>query len=510
MNRADLVYAICHLLGLRPKRARCLSFPAPSARASGASSTRRRLAVTGSFAVMTSVRGQFEACRSMNRHKISPVEDQLRALARERILVLDGAMGTMIQSLKLEEEEFRGARFDAWNREVRGNNDLLNLTQPDAIRDIHLAYLRAGADIVATNTFSSTAIAQADYGMEELAYELNLAGARLAHEAARLATRRGRQAALRRRRDRPDQPHRLDLARREQPGLPRRHVRPAARRLRASRRAACSTAAPTSCCSRRSSTRSTPRRRSSRSRSCSPSAARRVPVMISGTITDRSGRTLSGQTPEAFWNSVRHAAPLSIGLNCALGAKEMRAAHRRDRPRRRHAGLRLSECRPAERVRPLRREPGIHGGAARRVRRRRPRQHRRRLLRHDARAHRRDRRGGGAARSRATSRSPPRYLRLSGLEPFTLTPEIPFVNVGERTNVTGSAKFRKLVTAGDYAAALDGGARPGRERRAGHRRQHGRGPARFGSRHGRRSSTWSPPSPTSPACRSWSTPRSSR
>src|ERR1041385_809715 len=102
----------------------------------------------------------------MNSPEISPNQNNLRALARQPILVLDGAMGTMIQSLKLEEEEFRGARFDAWNREVRGNNDLLNITKPDAIREIHLAYLRAGADIVATNTFSSTAIAQADYGME--------------------------------------------------------------------------------------------------------------------------------------------------------------------------------------------------------------------------------------------------------------------------------------------------------------------------------------------------------
>src|SRR3981081_1370475 len=119
---------------------------------------------------------------------ISPIESRLRKLAAERILVLDGAMGTMIQTLKLEEEEFRGARFDAWNREVRGNNDLLNLTKPEAIRDIHLAYLRAGADIVATNTFSSTAIAQADYGMQDIAYELNLAGAQLAREAALAAS----------------------------------------------------------------------------------------------------------------------------------------------------------------------------------------------------------------------------------------------------------------------------------------------------------------------------------
>src|ERR1700749_1990213 len=117
----------------------------------------------------------------------SQAESTLRRLAAERILVLDGAMGTMIQALRLDEEAFRGARFDAWNREVRGNNDLLNLTQPDAIRSIHLAYFRAGADIVSTNTFSSTRIAQADYGMADIAYELNLEGARLVREAARAA-----------------------------------------------------------------------------------------------------------------------------------------------------------------------------------------------------------------------------------------------------------------------------------------------------------------------------------
>src|SRR5205807_1279530 len=135
-------------------------------------------------------------------------------------------MGTMIQSLGLDEEGYRGARFDAWNREVRGNNDLLNLSRPAAVRDIHLAYFRAGADIAATNTFSSTAVAQADYDMAGIAYELNVAGATLVREAAAIA--------------------------------------------------------------------------------------------------DRSGRTLSGQTPAAFWNSVRHAAPFSVGLNCALGAQEMR------------------------------------------------------------------------------------------------------------------------------------------------------------------------------------------
>src|SRR6201985_3745800 len=110
-------------------------------------------------------------------------ETALRALATARILVLDAALGTMIQALGLDEHDYRGARFDAWNREVRGNNDLLNLTRPDSVRAIHLAYFRAGADIVSTNTFSSTSIAQADYGMEGIAYELNQTGAALAREA---------------------------------------------------------------------------------------------------------------------------------------------------------------------------------------------------------------------------------------------------------------------------------------------------------------------------------------
>src|SRR5262249_10923329 len=119
----------------------------------------------------------------------SSTEQRLRELASERILVLDGAMGTMIQALGLDEGGYRGARFDAWNREVRGNNDLLNLSQPEKIRDIHLAYFRAGADIVSTNTFSSTRIAQADYGMSGIVHELNLEGARLARAAADLAQR---------------------------------------------------------------------------------------------------------------------------------------------------------------------------------------------------------------------------------------------------------------------------------------------------------------------------------
>src|SRR5512140_66856 len=123
----------------------------------------------------------------MSKVSVSPIAQSLRRVAAERILVLDGAMGTMIQELKLDEQGYRGARFDAWNRDVRGNNDLLILTQPQAIQDIHLAYFRAGADIVSTNTFSSTSIAQADYGMSEFAHELNVQGARLARAAAEIA-----------------------------------------------------------------------------------------------------------------------------------------------------------------------------------------------------------------------------------------------------------------------------------------------------------------------------------
>src|SRR4051794_36472953 len=255
---------------------------------------------------------------------VSSKEQTLRRAASERILVLDGAMGTMIQELKLDEGGYRGARFDAWNREVRGNNDLLILTQPDAIRKIHLAYYQSGADIVSTNTFSSTRIAQADYGMQDIAYELNLEGARLAREAADQAQAEdgrprfvagalgptNRTASIS-----PDVSNPgfraitfddLRDAYGEQVsglldgGADLLLIETIFDTLNA--KAAIYAIAETF-----------------------EARGVQVPVMISGTITDRSGRLLSGQTPEAFWNSVRHAKPVSIGLNCALGAKEMRA-----------------------------------------------------------------------------------------------------------------------------------------------------------------------------------------
>ena len=234
-------------------------------------------------------------------------------------------MGTAIQRDRPDEAGYRGERFADWPSDVQGNNDLLTLTQPDIIRSIHREYLEAGADLIETNTFNANAVSLADYGMAELAYEFCYESARLARAACDEVTERTPgPAPLRRRRTRPDDPHRVDLAGRQRPGRPQRQLRAARRGLRRGHQRACSTAAPTCCSSRRSSTPSTPRPRSSRSSRSSRSYGRRWPVVISGTITDASGRTLSGQTTEAFWNSVRHARPLLVGLNCALGAKEMR------------------------------------------------------------------------------------------------------------------------------------------------------------------------------------------
>ncbi|HZS64647.1 MAG TPA: methionine synthase [Xanthobacteraceae bacterium] len=383
----------------------------------------------------------------------SKVESAIRRAAAERILVLDGAMGTMIQALRLDEAGYRGARFADWQRDVRGNNDLLILSQPQAIRDIHLAYFRAGADIVETNTFSSTRIAQADYGMEALVYELNVQGAKLAKEAAALAEAgdgrprfvagaigpTNRTASIS-----PDVSNpgfraitfdELREAYGEQVkglldgGVDLLLIETIFDTLNA--KAAIYAI-----------------------EEILEARGIHVPLMISGTITDLSGRLLSGQTPEAFWNSVRHAQPLSIGLNCALGAKEMRA-HIDELGRVAdtlicaypNAGLPNEFGHYDETPETMSRLLGefaasglvnIVGGCC-----------------GTTPAH------IGAIAKAVAGKAPrkipevPRLLRLSGLEPFTLTPEIPFVNVGERTNITGSARFRKLITNGNYAAALD-------------------------------------------------------
>ncbi|MBA5777855.1 methionine synthase [Stappia sp. F7233] len=384
----------------------------------------------------------------------SPVFDRLAEAAAKRILILDGAMGTMIQALRLDEAGYRGTRFADWERPLQGNNDLLSLTLPDAIRDIHRAYLEAGADIVETNTFSSTSIAQADYGCEGFVYELNRDSARLAREAC-------------------------DLVEAKDPARPR---------------FVAGALGPTNRTASISPDVNNPGYRAvtfDDLREAYAEAARglidggadillvetifdtlnakaalfaidevfeekgvKLPVMVSGTITDLSGRTLSGQTPEAFWASVAHAEPFSIGLNCALGAKEMRAHidelgrvadtlvcaypnaglpnefGEYDESPEATAGL-LGEFAKSGLVNIV---GGCCGTTPDHIR----------------------------AIAAAVEPHPPRrlpeierHMRLSGLEAFVITPQTNFVNVGERTNVTGSARFRKLIKTGDYAAALD-------------------------------------------------------
>ncbi len=388
----------------------------------------------------------------VRRLEPSTVEAALRKAAAQRILVLDGAMGTMIQQFKLDEAGYRGARFDAWNREVRGNNDLLNLSQPKAVRDIHLAYFRAGADIVSTNTFSSTSIAQADYGMQEIAYELNFEGARLVRAAAITAENEdgrkrfvagalgptNRTASIS-----PDV---------NNPGFRAVTFDGLRAAYGEQARGLLEGGADLLLVETIFDTLNAKAALYAIAEICEE-FGQHVPVMISGTITDLSGRTLSGQTPAAFWNSLRHASPISIGLNCALGAKEMRA-HIAEIARVAdtlvcaypNAGLPnefgLYDESPAAMAEMLGEFASaglvnIVGGCCGTT----P-EHIRAIAE--------------AVRDKTPRKIPelPRQLRLSGLEPFTLTPEIPFVNIGERTNVTGSAKFRKLITAGDYAAAL--------------------------------------------------------
>ncbi len=383
-----------------------------------------------------------------------PRLDALNQLAAERILVLDGAMGTQIQDLKLKEPDFRGSRFADWHMDVQGNNDLLILTQPDAIRDIHKAYFKAGADIVETNTFSSTTIAQADYGMEALAYELNEAGARLAREAADqvMSEEPGRQCFVagalgptnRTASISPDV---------QNPGYRavtfdelREAYGEATRGLIAGGADIILVETIFDTLNAKAALFAIDE--------AFEAAGVKLPIMISGTITDLSGRTLSGQTPAAFWYALRHAKPFSIGLNCALGAKEMRALI---------AELsKLSDtlvC--AYPNAGLPNEFGAYDESPEATAE---------MLEEFAASGLVNIVGGCCGTTPAhiaaisdavkgkTTRALPTIepmMRLSGLEPFELTSDIPFVNVGERTNVTGSAKFRKLIKNGDYATALD-------------------------------------------------------
>ncbi len=251
--------------------------------------------------------------------------ERLEAAATERILVLDGAMGTMIQARRLDEAGYRGTAFTAHPVDLKGNNDVLNLTAPEAIREIHLAYLEAGADIIETNTFNATGISQAEYRLEDAAYEINRAGAILARQAAETVEAKDRARprfvagvlgpTSRTASISPDV---------NDPGFRNVTFQDLAAAYRTAAEGLIDGGAEIIMVE---TVFDTLNARAALYALDEVFQARgsALPVMVSGTITDLSGRTLSGQTPEAFWTSVSHVRPFSVGLNCALGPKELRA-----------------------------------------------------------------------------------------------------------------------------------------------------------------------------------------
>ncbi|HTI58694.1 methionine synthase, partial [Mucilaginibacter sp.] len=372
---------------------------------------------------------------------------------KKRILIIDGAMGTMIQRYQLTEKDFRGERFKDHPTDLQGNNDLLNITRPDVIKAIHGEYLAAGADIIETNTFSTQVISLADYKMEELAYELSYEGARIAREAADEYTAKephkprfvagavgptNRTASLS-----PDV---------NDPGYRAVTFDDLANAYYDQVRGLVDGGSDVLLVETIFDTLNAKAALFAIDR-YAKETGKHLPVMISGTITDASGRTLSGQTVEAFWNSVRHANLLSVGLNCALGAKEMRP-HIQELSEK--ADVFISAYPNAG----LPNEFGQYDETA-----------------HET-AHQVDdfmKAGlvnivGGCCGTtpdhikciaeRAEKYSPrlipavEPHMRLSGLEAVTITPESIFVNVGERTNITGSPKFSKLILAENYEEAL--------------------------------------------------------
>jgi 5-methyltetrahydrofolate--homocysteine methyltransferase len=377
----------------------------------------------------------------------------LRQLLEDRILVLDGAMGTMIQKHRLTEEQFRGERFRGWGRELRGNNDLLVLTQPGLVRRLHLDYLEAGVDIVETNTFNSTAVSLADYGMEELAYELNLAAARLARDAADEWQQRDRSRprfvagavgpTTRTASISPDV---------NDPGFRNISFDALVAAYGDAVRGLVDGGADLLLVETIFDTLNAKAALFAIESEFERRGAR-LPLIVSGTITDASGRTLSGQTTEAFYNSVRHAAPLAVGLNCALGAKELRQ-HVEELARVAevpvscypNAGLPNAFGEYDDTPENMAKEMGawaragflnLAGGCCGTT----PRH-----IHAIAAAVR------GLPPRGAPRRAP--MLRLAGLEAFNVGKGSLFVNVGERTNVTGSKAFARLVLAGNYAEAL--------------------------------------------------------
>ncbi|MDE1460784.1 methionine synthase [Spartinivicinus poritis] len=379
---------------------------------------------------------------------------QLKQALADRILILDGAMGTMIQSHQLEEADYRGDRFADLTQEVKGNNDLLSITQPEIIKSIHLAYLEAGADIIETNTFNATQVSQADYQLEPLVQEINESSARLARQAADEMTTKT-----------PDKP-----------------------------RFVAGVLGPTSRTATISPDVNNPGFRNVTfdqlvENYCEATEALirggadiilietvfdtlnckaaifavqqtfdqlglELPIMISGTITDASGRTLSGQTTEAFWNSIAHANPISVGLNCALGAKELR-------PYVEELANKANTYVSAHPNAGLPNEFGEYDETPEDMSQ---------IVEEFAQSGFLNIIGGCCGTTPAhikaiadtMAKYPPRRIpdlpvacRLSGLEPLTISSESLFVNVGERTNITGSARFARLIREEDYETALE-------------------------------------------------------
>jgi 5-methyltetrahydrofolate--homocysteine methyltransferase len=378
---------------------------------------------------------------------------ELRRLLEQRILVLDGGFGTMVQDRKLTEADYRGARFADWPCDLKGNTDILVLTQPDVVGDVHRKYLEAGSDIIETNTFTANFPSQADYKCEDLVAEINLAAARVARRAAddfmaKSGTIRFVAGAL--------GPTNRTAS------LSPNVNDPAYRAITFDQLAETYLVAARALFKGGVDLFLIETIFDTLNAKAAIYAVRQVqeeegydiPLIISGTITDASGRTLSGQTTEAFWNSVRHAKPLAIGLNCALGAKQLRPyveelsriadTYVSAYP---NAGLPNAfgeydeqPCETADLIKDFAQSGFVNivGGCCG-------------TTPHHI-QHIKEAVAGVAPRKLPTIE---RRCRLAGLEPLNIGSDSLFVNVGERTNVTGSAKFRRLIEADDYNAALD-------------------------------------------------------
>ncbi len=371
-------------------------------------------------------------------------ETRLRALLEERIVVLDGAWGTMLQRAGLEDADYRGERFADHPQDVAGDPDLLNLTRPDVVLDIHRQYLAAGADVTTTNTFTATSIGQADYGLEGAVRDMNVAGAQLARQAADEVGGRFVAGSL--------GPLNVTLSLSPKVDDPSfravtfdQVVAAYAEQVAALREGGVDLLLIETIFDTLNAKAAIAAARD---------VAPELPLWISVTIVDLSGRTLSGQTVEAFWNAIEDAEPLIVGVNCSLGAKEMRP-HVAELSR--LAGTYTSSH-------PNAGLPNAFGG-------------------YDEQPHDTAELLGSFARegfvnvvggccgttpdhvraiSAAVEGLPPRRVaerpprpRFSGLEPFEIGPDTGFVMIGERTNVTGSARFRRLIEAGDYQGAVD-------------------------------------------------------